>query len=92
MGDFSIYLLKTDSNHYFAALILQPNRVTEKSKTVIDNMFFHGYELKKHSRDIVHIILDHFIQFVSFEGFLTPLPPPINNYFKKNSKISVMKD
>ena len=86
MSDFSIHLLKTDSDHYFAHLILQPTRVTEKSKTLIDNIFFKIYELKTHSGDIVHIILDHLIQFVIFEDFLTPLPAQKINSFKKNFK------
>ena len=73
IDDFSIYLLKTDSN-----------RVTEKSKTLIDNIFFNSYGLKTQSRDIVHVNLNDLIPFVIFEDFLTPLPPQINNYFNKN--------
>ena len=52
MGDFNIDLLKKDSktsisnfydnmiSHFFSPFILQPTRVTDNSKSLIDNIFF----------------------------------------------------
>ena len=76
MGDFNIHLMKMDSkfddsqfyntmcSYLFSPLILQPTRVTEKSKTLIDNIFFNSFEFITTSGNITHSISDHLIQFV----------------------------
>ena len=50
-----------------SALILQPTRVTKKSKTLIDNIFFNSLEFATISGNITHSISDHLIQFVILE-------------------------
>ena len=56
MGDFNITLMKINSEsdnlqfyntmclYFFMPLVLQPTRVTEKSKILIKNIFFNGFE------------------------------------------------
>ena len=65
-------------------LILQPTRVTDKSKTLINNIFFNSFEFTTLSGNITHSISDHLIQFVILEDFITPKPPPKTNLYKRN--------
>ena len=68
-----------------SALILQPTRVTKKSKTLIDNIFFNSLEFVTISGNITHSISDHLIQFVILEDFIKPLSP-CNLILKRNFK------
>ena len=56
----------------FLPLILQPTSVTEKSKTLINNIFFNSFEFTTISGNITHSISDHLIQFVIPEDFIKP--------------------
>ena len=87
-GDFNINLMKINSesdnskfyntmcSYFFTPLVLQPARVTDKSKTLIDNIFFNGFEFTTLSGNVTHSVSDHLIQFVILEDFITPKPPP----------------
>ena len=65
-------------------LILQLIRVTEKSKTLIDNIFFNSLEFTTISGNISHSISDHLIQFVILEDFKEPSSPCKSNTYKQN--------
>ena len=69
---------------HISLLVLQPARVTDKSKTQIDNIFFNGFEFTTLSGNITHSVSDHLIQFVILEDFITPKPPPKTNIYKRN--------
>ena len=96
MGDFNINLMKINSesvnsqfyntmcSYFFTPLVLQPTRVTDKLKTLIDNIFFNSYEFTNLSGNIRHSISDHLVQFVIFEDFITPKPLPKTNLYKRN--------
>ena len=87
MGEFNINLMKINSesdnlqfyntmcSYFFMPLALQPTRVTDKSKTLINNIFFNSFEFATLSGNIMHSISDHLIQFVVLEDFITPKPP-----------------
>ena len=84
MGDFINHFMKMDSkfdnsqfyntmcSYFFWLLILQPTRVTEKSKTLIDNIFFNSSKFTTKSGNITHSISGHLIQFVILEDFIKP--------------------
>ena len=81
MGDFNLNLIKTSSHsqtksfinslssYFFSPYILQPTRVTEKSKTLIDNIFFNSLEYESFSGNITAKISDHLLQFVVLKDF-----------------------
>ena len=76
MGDFNINLLDLDRktnvsnfhnllpSHMFSPFILQPTRVTQKSATVIGNIFVNLLEPYTHSGNITTKISDHLLQFL----------------------------
>ena len=65
--------------YFFRRLVLQPTRVADKSKTLMDNIFFNSLEFTTFSGNIMHSISDHLIQFVILEDFIIPKPPPKSN-------------
>ena len=79
MGDFDINLMKINSesdnsqfyntmcSYYFTPLLLQPTRVTDKSKTLTDNIFFNSFEFSTLSGNITHSISDLYKR--NFEKF-----------------------
>ena len=81
MGDFNINLLNIESDklvsnfydlmasRYFAPSILQPTRITEKSKTLIDNMFMNSLEYDTFSGNLTTLISDHLPQFLILKNF-----------------------
>ena len=71
-------------SYFFMPLVLQPTRVTDKSKTLIDNISFNSFEFTTLSGNITHSISDHLIQFVILEDFITPKPLPKTNLYKRN--------
>ena len=71
-------------SYFFMPLVLQPTRVTDKSKTLIDN-FFDSFEFTTLPGNITHSISDYLIQFVILEDFITPEPTPKTNIYKRNS-------
>ena len=52
-------------SYFFMLLVLQPTRVTDKSKTLIDNIFFNSFEFTTSSSNITHSISDPLIQLGS---------------------------
>ena len=96
MGDFNINLMKingesdnlqcynTMCSYFFTPLVLQPTRVTDKSKTLIDNIFSNSFEFTTLSGNITHSISDHLFQFVILEDLITPKPLPKTNAYKRN--------
>ena len=71
-------------SYFFTPLLLQPTRVTDKSKTLIENIFFNSFEFTTLSGNITHSISDHLMQFVILEDFITPKPLPKTNLYKSN--------
>ena len=71
-------------SYFFTPFVLQPTRVNDKSKTLIDDIFFNSFEFTTLSGNITHSISDHLIQFVILEDFITPKPLPKNNLYKRN--------
>ena len=71
-------------SYFFTPLLLQPTRVTDKSKTLIENIFFNSFEFTTLSGNITHSISDHLMQFVILEDFITPKPLPKTNLCKRN--------
>ena len=81
MGDFNINLLSIESdklvsNFYdfmtsrcFAPFILQPTRITEKSKTLIDNISMNSLEYDTFSGNLTTLISDHLPQFLILKNF-----------------------
>ena len=98
MGDFNIDLIKMDSklhssqfyntmcSYFFSPLILQPTRVTEKSRTFIDNIFFNSFAFTTISGNITHSISDHLIQFIFLEDFIKLSSLCESNTYKRNFK------
>ena len=97
MGDFNIDLIKantkqiindffnTVTSRYFSPFILQPTRITETSKTLIDNIFFNSLEYETHSGNLTVQISDHLIQYLTIKNFKKPLPcNNKHNLYKRN--------
>ena len=96
MGDFNIDLMKINSesdnsqfyntmcSYFFTPAVPKPTRVTDKSKTLIDNIFFNSFEFTTLCGNITRSISDHLIQFVILEDFITPKPLPKTNIYKRN--------
>ena len=94
MGDFNINLMKINSesdnsqfcnamcSYFFTPLVLQPTRVTDKLKILMDNIFFNSFEFTTFSGNITHSISDHLIQFFILEDFTTPKPLPKTNVLR----------
>ena len=74
-----------NSQFFFLLLILQPTRVTKKSKTLIDNIFFNNFEFNAISGNVIHSKSDHLIQFGTLKDFLKPLCK--SSIYKPNFKI-----
>ena len=84
MGDFNINLMKINSesdnsqfyhticSYSFTPLVLQPTRVTDKSKILISNIFVSSFELTAFSGNTTCSISDHLIQFVILNSKTTP--------------------
>ena len=66
------------------SLVLRPTSVTDKSKTLVDNIFFNSFEFTTLSGNITHSISDQLIQFVILEDFIAPKPLPKTNLYKRN--------
>ena len=76
MGDFNINLLNceshSESNDFLLMLnsffllpsILQPTRITDRSATLIDNIFANTYAMNAISGNLVSKIPDHLPQFL----------------------------
>ena len=94
VGDFNIDLLKSHSkdsfgnfynnltSYFFLPFILQPTRVTEHSKTLIDNIFFNSLEYNSCSGNITVQISDHLFQFLILKDFKKADPNVKCNLYK----------
>ena len=83
MGDFNVDLLKyeTETNtgdfydllctHSFRPLILQPTRVTQRTKTLIDNIFINDISGYSFGGNLTSAISDHYLQFAQTDIFET---------------------
>ena len=95
LGDFNINLLKSDSDNSvsnfldilgsFSLLpqIIFPTRLTNTSKTLIDNIFIDSSTFQVSSGNLIYHISDHLPQF----SILKNLKPNLNlkhNKFKRN--------
>ena len=93
-GDFNIDLLKYETNtkyrefynlmtsNGFLPLIIQPTRITETTKSLIDNIYTNEYMNDNESGNILLEIADHLIQFVSVQKHTTKLTK--DTYYKRN--------
>ena len=84
MGDFNVdlvkYAVETNSadfydllsSHSFRPLILQPTRITLKSKTLIDNIFINDLTCHSFGGNLTSSISDHYLQFSITDLFQTP--------------------
>ena len=71
---------------FFSRLVLQPTRVKEKLKTLIDNIFFNSFEFNTVTGYIIHSISDQSIQFVSLEDFIKSASPCKSRTYEQNFK------
>ena len=97
MGDFNINIL--DSNQFsddfintlgsffFQTHILQPNRITNHTATLIDNIIFNSIEHFIISGNIVYDLTDHLPNFIIFSNFGS-LPSSIKIYTRDYSKFN----
>ena len=95
-GDFNIDLLKYESNNNFSdfynlvtsngflPMITQPTRITENSKTLIDNIFSNVFTYDTESGNILIEIADHLTQFISVHSQNKSMPA--NDFYKRCSK------
>ena len=52
------------NSYFFLPYILQPTRITERSATLIDNIFANSYSMDAISGNLVLDISDHLPQFL----------------------------
>ena len=70
---------------YFFILILQPHHVTNKSKTLIDNIFYDSFEYNTESGNIIQQISNHLVWFATLKSFLPSAPlPNLNDMYMRN--------
>ena len=102
MGDFNINLLTCEnhpeSNDFILMLnsffllpyILQPTRITERSATLIDNIFANTYSMNAISGNLVSKISDHFPQLLIVDNIKVNYK--ILNYYKYDyTKLILMR-
>ena len=104
MGDYNINLLITDTDHnvsdfydilsltFFAPYILQPTRLAENSKTLIDNIFLNSIEFNTFSGNLTSHISDHLRQFLILKDFYHKCFMNSNDVFERNYGFSIMKN
>ena len=95
-GDFNIDLLKYEINikyrefynlmtsNGFLPLIIQPTRITDTSKTLIDNIYTNSFVNESISGNILIEIADHLTQFVSVHNQVST--PQNESYYKRDDK------
>ena len=96
-GDFNFDLIKYESHnptqefydlfssYSYRPCILQPSRVTYKSKTLIDNIFTNDLSCIVDGGNLTHKISDHFSQFVFCDILSKTLPKKVTK-FKRDFK------
>ena len=97
-GDFNINLLKCDSDddtsEYFNSLtsnnllphITLPTRITDRSSTLIDNIFSNATNSNIFSGNITTSISDHLPQFLIHPGMNETFIPRKQNVFRRDTK------
>ena len=68
--------------HIFYTTCSATSGVTDKSKTLLDNIIFNSFEFTTLSGNITHAVSNQLIQFVILEDFITPKPPSKSNVYK----------
>ena len=96
MGDFNINLLNVETkkavsnfydlmcSHFFAPYILQPTRIVDNSKTLIDNIFMNCLEFETFSGNLTSQISDHLVQFIVINNFYKQKPRLENKLIQRN--------
>ncbi|XP_057290863.1 uncharacterized protein LOC130613552 [Hydractinia symbiolongicarpus] len=105
MGDFNIDLLKCESNHlvddfldelysnFLQPSITYPTRISNTSKTLIDNIFTSNPFTKYFSGNIITSISDHLPQFLIYFDNRLKVKDNLDTYYKdwKNLNINATK-
>ena len=63
LGDFNISLLNYESDRHTPYIKL-PTRITPRSKTLIDNIFYNNFNESIISGNLITDISDHLAQFI----------------------------
>ena len=96
MGDFNINLMKINSesdkfqfydticSYFFMPFVLQPTRVTDKWKNLINNFFSIVLNSLPCLITLRIQSLTTRSSFVILEDFITSKPPPKSNVYKRN--------
>ena len=107
LGDFNIDLIKCSSDlmtseffnlicyYNFLPYITLPTRITERSKTLIDNIFSNSTSNKIISGNLTATISDHLPQFFIYPEFNKKFVPRKHNIYRRNNnydKASFLKD
>ena len=71
--------LKNDNPQFNDTAALQPARVTDKSKTLINSIFRNSFEFITLFGNITHSISDHLLQLIIIKDFVTPKPSSKSN-------------
>ena len=64
--------MKNDNPQFNDTAALQPVKVTDKSKSLINNIFYNSFEFITLFGNITHSISDHLLQLVIIKDFVTP--------------------
>ena len=98
LGDFNVDLLKYDnhiltnefldslSSNLFLPNIILPTRITNSSKTLIDNIFSNQLSNDIISGNLTVSISDHLPQFCIFPEILSNSPSPKSNIYERDWK------
>ena len=71
----------------FATFILQPTRITEKYKTLIDNIFMNSLEYGTFSCNLTTQISDHLPQFLTLKNFHRKYTNKSQVVYKRSYKV-----
>ena len=71
--------MENDNPQFNDTAALQPARVTDKSKTLINNIFFTSFEFITLFGNITHSIFEHLLQLVIIKDFVTSKPSSKSN-------------
>ena len=78
---------ENDNFEFNNTVVLQPTRVFEKLKYLIDLFFFNSFELITLSGNITHSVSYLLIQLVTIEDFVTPKRPSTSIVYKRKFDI-----
>ena len=98
LGDFNIYLIKcgTDAStsEFFNMIssfnllpyITLPTRITNRSQTLIDNIFSNSTDSRIISGNLTSTVSDHLPQFLIYPDFNKIFIPRKHNIYRRNTK------